>query len=236
MAHSAEKAYLMESVRKYFNHPDQIAHYSAEIDKGLTSAEEYLLNMLPDSGKMLDVGCGAGRVSISLATKGYRITGIDVSEQLLSVARQMAQDRNLDIEFMLTEGITLPFQDELFDIIIGFKVLCYIPTKSWRNAYLKELYRVLKPGGVCLITQNIVPDEFLGEARDQYYYQSPASRFSIIEEGDTFPEGFGYVRWFTEDQLLEELQDTDFELQLFESDQAHNGHGFMRLIKLGKSD
>jgi ubiquinone/menaquinone biosynthesis C-methylase UbiE len=231
---SMEHEFLLQSVKKWFNHSDQVSHYTNEFIEGPTVAEQYLLNTLPGSGSVLDVGCGTGRISVYLAERGYRVTGIDVSEGLLSVAREISTKRSHDIHFFHTEGITLPFLDEEFDIIIGFKILCYIPTRE-RNDYLKELYRVLKPNGICIITQNIVPDDYIDDARDEHFTNSRASHFQLLERGDNFPLGIGYVRWFTESDLLNELRNTDFEFELFESDIEHKGAGYIRLIGLRKS-
>ena len=84
------------------------------------------------------------------------------------------------------------------------------------------------------MTQNIVPDEYMGDAIDEYYHQSPASDFQIIERGDTFPLGNGYVRWFTESELLQEINECKFTIELFNSDEEYDGDGYMRLIKLKK--
>ena len=93
---------------------------------------------------------------------------------------------------------------------------------------------MLKSGGRCLITQNIVPDEYIGDAKDGHYWSSPASRFAIVEKGDSFPLGKGYVHWFTEDELLDELRRTSFRIERFESDAAHGGEGYLRLAVLIK--
>lgn len=233
MSTSKEHDFLLQSVRIWFNQPEQISHYTHEFIEGPTVAEQYLLNPLPDSSSVLDVGCGAGRISVYLAERGYRVNGIDVSEGLLSVARDISKKRNLDIDFLYSEG-KLPYQDEEFDTLIGFKILCYIPTRELRNENLKEFYRVLKPGGTCIITQNIVPDEYIEDAKDEHYWSSPASQFGILERGDNFPLGNGYVHWFTESDLLNEIRSTDFEIELFESDEEHEGEGYIKLIKLRK--
>ncbi|MGN7456022.1 methyltransferase domain-containing protein [Paenibacillus pasadenensis] len=234
MSTSKEQDFLLKSVRIWFNRPEQISHYTHEFIEGPTVAEQYLLNSLPDGSSVLDVGCGTGRISVYLAERGYRVKGIDVSEGLLSVAREISKKRNLDIDFLNLEGIKLPYQDEEFDTLIGFKILCYIPTRELRNENLKEFYRVLKQGGTCIITQNIVPDEYIDDAKDEHYLSSPASEFGILERGDNFPSGNGYVRWFTESDLFNEIKNTDFKIELFESDEEHEGAGYIKLIKLRK--
>lgn len=235
MSITNEHDFLLHSVKSWFNKPDQISHYTEEFITGATSAEQYLLSHLPKGGSVLDAGCGTGRISVYLSERGYCVSGIDVSEGLLSVARENAKKRKQDIKFYHTEGTTLPFEDEEFDIIVGFKILCYIPTRELRYDYMKELYRVLKPNGICVITQNVVPDEYIDEAEDEYYKSSPAAQFQILEKGDHFPLGDGYVRWFTENDLSNEIRNTAFEVELFRSDKEYEGQGYMRLIKLRKS-
>lgn len=235
MSVSEEHEYLLQSVREWFNQTEQINHYTNECVEGPTSAELYLLDSLPDSISILDIGCGAGRISIYLAQRGYQVTGIDVCEGLLSVAREISKKRSQDIHFSLSEGTKLSFPDEEFDALIGFKILCYIPTRELRNQQLKEFYRVLKPGGMCIITQNVVPDEYIDDANDEHFKSSPAAQFGILEQGDNFPLGKGYVHWFTESDLLTEIRNTEFEIEVFKSDEEHEGSGYIRLIKLKKS-
>ena len=231
---SEEHQQLLQMVVKWFSQPGQTDHYVQEALRGPTPAERDLLLTLPESGSVLDLGCGAGRISLYMAERGYQVTGTDVSEALLAAAREIAWKQNLPITFVRAAGTSLPFPDEHFDMLIGFKVLCYIPTKELRRRFLQECSRVLKPGGHFVLTQQIVPDEYLDDAKDEYFDKSPASRFSILEEGDNFPLGSGYVHWFTENRLITELRDSGLDTERFVSDEAHGGTGYLRLIKLRK--
>ncbi|MCM3633536.1 class I SAM-dependent methyltransferase [Paenibacillus camelliae] len=234
MSISKEQEVLLQFVKRWFNRPDQISHYLTEVSDGPTKAERYLLNNLFENGTILDVGCGAGRISMFLAEKGYKVIGVDVSESLIIKAREISKKKDLDINFIVTKGIELPFDGETYDFIVGFKFLCYIPTSQLRHDYLKNLYRILRPGGILLITQNIVPEEYIDEARDEYFQGCSASHFTSLEQGDNFPLGDGYVHWFTEKQLLDELSNTEFLIEQFDTDEAHAGDGLLRLVKLRK--
>jgi SAM-dependent methyltransferase len=229
-----ERNYLLQSVVKWFNKLEQVRHYEEEMLSGPTEGEKALLSRLPLTGSILDAGCGAGRTSIWLARQGYQVTGIDVSEELLAVARAYSTDKRLHVEYRLTEGIDCPFPDHSFDAVVGFKVYGYIPTRELRIRYLNTLYRILKPGGVCILTQNVVPAAYMGDSIDADFRKSPASRFEIIEYGDTFPLSEGYVRWFTEQELEEELGHSRFLMTLNTSDQEYGGSGYIRLIELKK--
>ncbi|OBR65882.1 hypothetical protein A7K91_18075 [Paenibacillus oryzae] len=234
MTASKEQSYLLSAVEGWFNRPDQIQHYAKECEEAPTEAEQHLLSTMPGQGSVLDVGCGAGRISFILAGQGYRVTGIDVSSGLLQLARQNGIDKGLTISFLQNEGADLPFPDGAFDSAIVFKVLCYLPTRELRSVFLKELHRVLKPGGSCILTQHIVPDEFQDDGRDEHFAKSEAARFSILERGDHLPLGVGYVHWFTVEELEEELNNAHFDIEIFESDEAYGGNGFMQLVRLSK--
>jgi SAM-dependent methyltransferase len=229
-----EQSYLLQSVVKWFNKLEQVRYYEEEMPSGPTNGEQALLSRLPLTGSVLDAGCGAGRISTWLARQGYRVTGIDVSEELLAIARAHSNCERLHLEYLLTEGIDCPFPDHSFDGVVGFKVYCYIPTRELRLRYLENLYRILKPGGVCILTQNVVPEEHMGDSIDDDFKKSPASRFSILENGDTFPLSEGYVRWFTVQELEEELRDSRFLMTLNTSDREFGGSGYTRLIELKK--
>ncbi len=67
--------------------------------------------------KILDVGCGIGRHAIELTQRGYRVTGIDLSENMLSKAHEKAKKQNLFIDFQQHDARNLPFNAE-FDVAI----------------------------------------------------------------------------------------------------------------------
>ena len=97
------------------------------------------------SVRILDVGCGTGRHSIELTKRGYKITGIDLSETMLQKARDKAKTNNLDIEFLNHDARNLPFSKE-FDVAImlcegGFPLM---ETDEMNYEILKNVTRSLK--------------------------------------------------------------------------------------------
>ena len=67
--------------------------------------------------KILDVGCGTGRHAIELTKRGYRVTGIDLSESQLKRAKEKAKTNNLSIDFQCQDARNLSFNSE-FDVAI----------------------------------------------------------------------------------------------------------------------
>ena len=70
-------------------------------------------------GKVLDLACGTGRFSLHLATKGWSVTGIDISPQMLALARQHSEESGLPIRFILGNMVELK-TDEVYDLVTCF--------------------------------------------------------------------------------------------------------------------
>jgi ubiquinone/menaquinone biosynthesis C-methylase UbiE len=111
--------------------------------------DRWLNRYIPLAGdglRILDAGCGPGHYSSLLHERGFRVTGIDGSEEMLAIARASS----LGVEFKLADLTrSLPFPDSSFDYIVCIEVLRYLPDV---NRILPELVRILRPGGTCLIT------------------------------------------------------------------------------------
>ena len=120
----------------------------------------------PEPGmKILDVGCGTGNFSLELARLGARVTGIDISEPMLTRARSKAQSECLAIDFRRADARRLPFDDNAFDAVVSVTALEFVP--DLREA-LTEAFRVLKPGG------RLVVGVIGGNSSWSRYYQQKA--------------------------------------------------------------
>ena len=88
---------------------------------------------------ILDVGTGTGRAALLFARGGAYVTGIDASDQMLSVARRHAEREGLQVKFIRGDAHDLDFPDRAFDVAISLRVLMHTP--SWRRC-VAELCRV----------------------------------------------------------------------------------------------
>jgi SAM-dependent methyltransferase len=95
----------------------------------------------------LDVGCGVGRLSRVLAARGSRVIALDVSAEMLSRARDL--NSHLDnVEWLHGDGISLGgVPDASVDAAVSFVVFQHIPDPAITLGYVRELGRVLRPGG-----------------------------------------------------------------------------------------
>lgn len=105
-------------------------------------------NFIKEGDKVLDVGCGNGRLLELLKDKKIYYTGVDISEKLIRLAQEKYPQNN----FLIADNLNLPFSDDNFDKVFSVAVLHNIPSNELRNKALLELNRVLKPGGLLFIT------------------------------------------------------------------------------------
>jgi ubiquinone/menaquinone biosynthesis C-methylase UbiE len=103
----------------------------------------------PRWNRVLDFGCGAGRLSQALAEHADEVVGVDVSPPMLEVARKL--DDTGRCTFVLNERQDLTqFEDSSFDLVYSELVLQHLPPTAI-DAYLAEFVRVLRPEGVALL-------------------------------------------------------------------------------------
>ena len=100
----------------------------------------------PDRGaKIVDVATGTGMIAHMLAAYGYRdVTGVDLSEGMMEVARRHASEDGLSVTYRRANALELPFEDGSVDALVSSRLLWTLPEPE--NA-VREWLRVLKPGG-----------------------------------------------------------------------------------------
>jgi SAM-dependent methyltransferase len=102
----------------------------------------------PES-RILDFGCGYGRCLGELFDAGYRnLIGFDFSPAMVAAARK----RFPEIEFEVVESLAVPLPDASVDGVLLFSVLTCVPTDEGQRTLVRELHRVLRPGGLLYIS------------------------------------------------------------------------------------
>ncbi|WP_432355190.1 class I SAM-dependent DNA methyltransferase [Sporosarcina sp. A2] len=107
------------------------------------------LNGLSDK-RILDVACGTGILSVILAERGANVTGIDLSEEMLTVAKKRAQNRFPSLQFMHQAMQQLAVPDQFDAAVIPIDSLNYLEDEQQVNQTFKGIYDALLPGGLLL--------------------------------------------------------------------------------------
>ena len=108
----------------------------------------WLDRLLPKDGKglrLLDLGCGTGNHIARYGTRGFETAGVDGSEKMLEHARVANPSAILE----LADVEHIPFDEASFDFVLCVEVLRYLPDAA---PCIREIARVLRPGGTCLAT------------------------------------------------------------------------------------
>lgn len=112
---------------------------------------------LTPSSYVLEIGCGSGRYALQVAaTVGCRVVGVDTNGPGIRRASQLAVARNMALQarFEICDAAKkFPFSDSTFDAAFANDVLCHLPG---RQGVLREIVRVLKPGGRMLFSDALV--------------------------------------------------------------------------------
>lgn len=102
---------------------------------------------LKPSDTVLEIGCGTGYFTKEIVKTGAIVTAIDISPELLNIAKQEITQPN--VHFMLDNAYELSFGDSSFDSVVGSSVLHHLEIEK----AIREMYRVLKPGGSIFFTE-----------------------------------------------------------------------------------
>jgi 2-polyprenyl-3-methyl-5-hydroxy-6-metoxy-1,4-benzoquinol methylase len=146
--------------RGYDRVAEQYLATKDERDPLVLSALEDVVRDLPPGAPVLDLGCGAGvPATLWLAERGFDVTGVDLSQRQLDLARALVPDAN----FLKRDMTRLDFGLEAFGAVVALHSVIHVPRVE-HPALLGKIQRWLKPGGLFLATLTLT--DFEGEDND----------------------------------------------------------------------
>lgn len=180
---SCEAFDVLEATRSYWNERSNTFGLDGSIDKWGDLIQQKLLQRGIVSPWILDAGCGTGAMALTLASRGYRVCGVDFSQGMLFHARMNAKRQGLEIPLVLGCVDRLPFVHESFDVVVSRNVLSNLAVAK---EALESWHKALKPGG-CLIYfdspwWNYLHDGNLDAKRELAYGTGSSPIFNVLEE------------------------------------------------------
>jgi 2-polyprenyl-3-methyl-5-hydroxy-6-metoxy-1,4-benzoquinol methylase len=155
-------------------------------------------------GTVLDIGCGGGRNIIPFAEAGFKVTGTDFSPEAIKLAKVLAEENNVEINFLLDDILNTKLKEK-FDIITDAGCFHHL-RKEEQLKYIKTLKKLSKPSTIIRI---LVINNLCKKIRSHNYKQGQAH---------TLKEGH-YTKYFSEEELKELFK--DYNININRIDRGH---------------
>lgn len=167
---------------QYWDNYAQLDEYRAEINvnpKHHINKEVWLRRLFKKiytiKGKnVLDCGVGNGKLSVYMAMKGANVLGFDISHEMLKLARLYSKNFGVNIKLIESSFERLPIKENTIDLAVGQFILHH--TKI--DDSIKELSRIMKPGGTAYFIENFALNPIM-----RLYVMSPIFKSGLFREG-----------------------------------------------------
>lgn len=212
-----------EGVIEYYEQPGVVEHYqTATARVGLWASEEIVFTQVfGKDDRILELGCGTGRIALGLAEIGYKyLLGIDWAKEMVMRARRIAGLLEEGVSFQVGDARKLDFEDNLFDgAIFGFNGLMQIPGRGERFKAMREINRVIRSGGYFCFTAhdrgNPRQKNFWAKERQRWEHgkQDPG----LVEFGDRIARtdhGLHFIHVPDSRELREDLSNAGFVVEM----------------------
>jgi len=137
--------YLIDKTKRDYNN---IALDFSNTRQSFWNDSLFLLDYIKKNDKLIDLGCGNGRLYKMIEKLSVDYVGLDLSEDLIKEAKESF----VGVNFVVGSALDLPFSDDTFDKVFSMAVLHHIPSWKLRRKFFKESFRVLKKEGLMILT------------------------------------------------------------------------------------
>lgn len=163
---------------------------------------------LPSGARVLDLACGWGRHSVALARAGFAVTGLDLSETLLRVARRRAERAGVSVDWVRGDMRELPWTAEFDAVLSLFSSLGYFVSDEEDLRVLRAAREALRPGGFFLL-ETMHRDHIVGGYADRDWWEADDGTLVWVEREFDAVEGVSreWLRWRRGDRSGEKFHE-----------------------------
>jgi ubiquinone/menaquinone biosynthesis C-methylase UbiE len=172
----------------------QEKRYSPEEPEELVISFVAFLKRKKKAGRMLDLGCGAGRHLIYIARQGFETHGIDISETGLNLAKRRLNRQNLEAQIIKCHMNFLPYIDSCFDAVICLHTIYHQKFKEMQET-ISEIHRTLNEKGFLLVN-------FLSKRTYRYGKGEKVEDDTFVDQEGTEK---GVLHHFTDEEEIRHL-------------------------------
>ena len=161
------------------------------------------LSQLKGTDEVLDVACGPGIVACYFAEKAQRVTGVDLTPEMLRQARRRQEEQGLkNLEWVEGSGETLPFPDHRFSLVVSRYAFHHFERPE---TVLAEMCRICQPGGIVLVADVCLPAEQVA-AYDALEKLRDPSHVHVLSRDE--------ICTLFENQKLQQIQFGEYKVEL----------------------
>lgn len=184
-----------------------------------TFQEKEFSKYVGTNSRILDVGCGYGRTMEELYCAGYKnLVGVDSASQMLERGK-----REFPYLKFVKSDDKLPFDNDTFDAVILFGVLCSVVNEDMQHSLLNEIKRVLKPDGIIYVNDFLINTDFVYKLRYKKF-EKEFGTYGIFKLDDG-----GILRHHTEEyikNLLSGFKKMEYKKLKFKTTGGNISNGF----------
>lgn len=151
-------------------------------------SREFLMKYIPNGGKVLDLGCGYGRLTKSLVDYGYKVIGVDISKPLIDQAKKLCPNDLFRVSSVQDYN---PEHDGPFDAILILAVIENIISLKEREDLAKKVSKSLKKDGILLIetfiydernNEQYISNHIDGESKGVFFVKKGRSKLTLFND------------------------------------------------------
>lgn len=139
------------------------AKYYDELNRDIQTEDiSFYASTIPDDASSIcEVACGTGRILLTLAKEGRRLSGIDASEEMLDIARRKSEDSGIDVDWVLGDMRCLPEMEPVDVMICGYNSMQHLLGESEVLAFFRKARERLADDGIFILDVFNPCDDFL---------------------------------------------------------------------------